>query len=288
VSETQSAGLAVRRKASNVLLIESDDAAAGWERHFLIASDIHFDNPHCDRTLLRAHLDQAMERQAGIILLGDTLDLMQGRDDPRRDGASMKAEYLIDYLDQVLIDAQAFLSPYASNILMVSEGNHESAVRKRLGTNPTKRLAAALGVEAMPYSGWMLFRFLSGEAEKRTRSAFRCYYHHGSGGGGAVTRGVIDTNRRSAMIDGAHIFLSGHIHEAWQMWIPKAGVTSQGHTYTYDQLHVSSATYKDEWAAGEGYHIEKGRPPKPLGGTWLRFWYDTLARNRIRYDASRA
>jgi hypothetical protein len=31
-------------------------------------------------------------------------------------------------------------------------------------------------------------------------------------------------------------------------------------------------TYKEEYGDGSGgYHIEKGRPPKPLGGAWLTF-----------------
>jgi hypothetical protein len=30
-----------------------------------------------------------------------------------------------------------------------------------------------------------------------------------------------------------------------------------------------------------GYHIEKGRPPKPLGGYWLEFYYDPSATGRV-------
>ena len=277
----------VRRLNDTVLRIEST-ALAEWQQWFLVASDVHLDNPHCDRGLLRAHLDEAVQRQAGIILLGDTLDLMQGRDDPRRDGSSMKAEYLIDYIDKVVADASDFLRPYAERIVMISEGNHESSVRKRLGTNPTKRLADSLGVQCMPYSGWIMFRITSDEKKRSTYNTIRCYYHHGAGGGGAVTRGVIATNRRSAMIDGAHIMLSGHIHESWQVWTPKATVNSQGTPHVIDQLHVSTGTYKDEYSAGEGYHIEKGRPPKPIGGTWLRLWYERRTHGRIRYEATRA
>lgn len=270
-----------------VLRIEAR-ARADWEQWFLVASDVHLDNPHCDRGLLCAHLDVAMQRGAGIILLGDTLDLMQGRDDPRRDGGSMKAEFLVDYVDKVLADASTFFSPYREQIIMISEGNHESAVRKRLGTNPTKRLAESLSIQCMPYSGWLMFRVVRDDVGRGTYNTIRCYYHHGSGGGGPVTRGVIQTNRRSAMVDGAHIIMSGHIHETWVVWTPKTAVNTQGTPHTIDQLHVSTGTYKDEFSVGDGYHVEKGRPPKPLGGMWLRFWFDARTHGNIRYDAMRA
>ena len=58
-----------------VLRIEAR-ARLDWQQWFLTASDVHLDNPHCDRGLLRAHLDEAVQRDAGILLLGDTLDLM--------------------------------------------------------------------------------------------------------------------------------------------------------------------------------------------------------------------
>jgi len=50
----------------------------------LLLSDIHWDNPKCDRVLLKRHLDQAMEMDARICMNGDTLCLMQGRADRRR------------------------------------------------------------------------------------------------------------------------------------------------------------------------------------------------------------
>lgn len=270
-----------------VLRIEAR-ARLDWQQWFLAASDVHLDNPHCDRGLLRAHLDEAVQRDGGILLLGDTLDLMQGRDDPRRDGGSMKPQYLLDYVDSVLEDAAKFFSPYRDRIVMISEGNHESAVRKRLGTNPTKRLADALGVQCMPYSGWLMFRLTRDEGRRGTHNTIRCYYHHGSGGGGPVTRGVIQTNRRAAMVDGAHILLSGHIHESWTVWTPRAAVNSQGTPHIIDQLHVSTGTYKNEYQGGEGYHVEKERPPKALGGTWVRLWFDGRAHGSIRYEATRA
>ena len=37
--------------------------------------------------------------------------------------------------------------------------------------------------------------------------------------------------------------------------------------------YIRTGTYKDEYGEGAGgFHIERGRPPKPLGAVWLRFY----------------
>ncbi len=39
-----------------------------------------------------------------------------------------------------------------------------------------------------------------------------------------------------------------------------------------DGFAIRGSTYKDEYVDGyEGWHTEKGRGPRPLGGWWLRF-----------------
>jgi len=38
-------------------------------------------------------------------------------------------------------------------------------------------------------------------------------------------------------------------------------------------VQVKLPTYKDEYGKGEGgWHIETGKPPKPLGAYWLRMF----------------
>lgn len=51
------------------------------------------------------------------------------------------------------------------------------------------------------------------------------------------------------------------------------------------QWHASMPTYKDEFTPAKGgYHMEKGREPRPLGAIWLRFSYDGAAHTRIRTE----
>lgn len=51
---------------------------ADWEWWLLLTSDHHLDSPKCNRELLKRHLQEAVNRNAGIHFNGDVLDLMQG------------------------------------------------------------------------------------------------------------------------------------------------------------------------------------------------------------------
>jgi len=50
-------------------------------KHVQVAllSDLHWDNPKCDRELLKKHLDYCLENQIPVMLNGDTFCLMQGK-----------------------------------------------------------------------------------------------------------------------------------------------------------------------------------------------------------------
>lgn len=43
----------------------------GFEQWYLLTSDWHWDNPKCNRELLRKHINQAKERNAKILVFGD-------------------------------------------------------------------------------------------------------------------------------------------------------------------------------------------------------------------------
>lgn len=149
-----------------------------------------------------------------------------------------------------------------------------SSVLKRCETNLTARLVNSLNTSTGSniflggYSGWIMFRF-SGPDRVRTK---KLWYIHGYGGGGAVTRGVLEASRRATYLPDADIIVSGHIHESWLMAIPRVRLREDGFLYQDEQSHICLPTYKEEYGEGQGgFHIEKGRPPKPLGAVWLTF-----------------
>ena len=47
-------------------------------KHILVLSDLHFDNPHCDRAKLKEDLDKALELDAAICVFGDFFCAMMG------------------------------------------------------------------------------------------------------------------------------------------------------------------------------------------------------------------
>lgn len=261
----------IERTGDDVLTVRHDPYATGWEQRYLLVSDVHWDNPHCDRNMLKRHFDQAVAGGAGILSIGDWFDAMGGRSDPRRSKSGTRVEHSADnYLDRLVDDAAAWLEPYRGSLVMMADGNHETSIRRNLETDLLARLCRRLDVAHMGYSGFLRYMF---QAQQGGRHQLRMFWHHGDGGGGPVTRGVIGTNRRAVYLPDADIVVTGHIHEAWNVEVPRVRLNDVGRVYRDSQLHIQLATYKDEMTLSGGYHIEKGRGPKPLGGWWLVFRY---------------
>ncbi len=252
----------------------------GVDKWFLLTSDRHHDNAHCDRELEKRHLEQARERDAHIIDIGDFFCAMQGKWDRRADTTQLRPEYIGgNYLDLLVGEAVDFFGPFADRFLQLSPGNHETSILKRHETNLTERIVERLNqksgdhkIHAGGFSGWVRF-MLKYQSGKNSRS-FNLFYHHGFGGGGPVTRGVIQTNRMAVYLPDAHFVYTGHTHDEWLVPIQRARLSSSGRPYQDTQTHLRTPGYKDEYADGAGgWHIERGAPPKPVGAAWLRFYY---------------
>lgn len=274
----------LEEKAENVHLIRFT-FNAGWEQYVLLASDIHYDNPHCDRALFKKHLEQARERDAPIIIPGDLFCVMQGKFDPRRSLSNVRPEHKTDdYLQAVVETTARDLAPYSDLIALIGYGNHETAITKNNGVDIIRWLCRELGVYRGGYRGFV--RFLFEHEGKRSRQSRTMFYSHGAGGGGPVTRGVIKSNRRAAMVRNVDIVLAGHIHESWVLENPQLSLNEQHAVKHRTQFHIQCPTYKDEIGSGaHGWANEKEFPPKPLGGWWLKF---SATSKHIRVSVERA
>lgn len=246
----------------------------------LLLSDIHWDNPKCDRALLKRHLDEAMEVDADILMNGDTLCLMQGRADRRGSKSGIRPEHNVDhYFDAVVNDAIEWFSPYAKNIKMISYGNHETAIIKHQEIDVIQRLVGGLNqkngthIQTGGYGGWVVYTFKRDKS--RAASAFRIKYFHGSGGGGPVTKGTIQFNRMATMVEGADMVWMGHVHEDHELTYQVERINQMNRVHLQEVLMVRTATYKEEYGdekdgyGAKGWMVERGSPPKPLGGRWL-------------------
>ena len=247
---------------------------ADWRWKLLCISDVHFDSTKCNRELLKTHLDRALDENAGIVIVGDLYDAMQGKYDPRNAKYELRPEYKTErYLDDIVTDCASFLRPYRNNILMLADGNHETAIKNRYETDLIQRTIALLTVDSDTsinyggYAGWVRLLFVQ-ESNKRKTSMVTINYHHGSG-----LKSKAAQDRRACTHPDADIFLYGHWHEHWSRYISRQRLgMSRAKLYKDLQLHLGIPGYKDDYADGDrGWCIERGHIPKPHGGWWISF-----------------
>jgi hypothetical protein len=258
-----------------------------WSQRMLLLADLHIDNPHSDLPLIKRTLEEARKTNARIYLFGDTFCAMQGKYDPRGSKADVRPEHQVNnYLDAIVEWTADILGPYADLIDIIGYGNHETSVLKRQESDLVQRLVAVLNdrnksnIETGTYAGYVVWRFMSGP---KTNTHI-LHYDHGSGGGGPVTRGVIGTNRRAVYVADAHTVATGHIHERWLLEISRERIDKRGRVKLDIQTHVQLGTAKEERGPGIGFHVERGRGPKPLGWWWLEHYWDGQAKEvRTRY-----
>jgi hypothetical protein len=245
-------------------------------QEFLLVSDLHWDNPHCDRGLLKNHLDEAVKRNAAIILNGDTYCCMGGKYDRRADKSLIRPEHNTDrYFDAIVDTSVEWFAPYAKNILLIGYGNHETAIIKHGETDLLQRFASTLNyatgsaVQVGGYGGTIDIRVLHDTIRGVN---FVVHYFHGHSGGGAVSRGVIHDQRLLAGTEGYDLTWMGHVHELYYHQNIVHRYDRSTKTLIQKPIHqLRTATYKEEWDGGYmGFHTERGRGPKPLGGYWLK------------------
>ncbi len=244
-------------------------------------SDLHWDNPKCDRDLLKRHLDYCLLKSIPIMLNGDTFCCMQGKWDPRGTKSDIRPEHNnVRYLDSIVETAVEWFSPYAHLMTVVGYGNHETAIIKRQETDILQRFVDLLNatnhtnVQVGGYGGWLILNLV--HPKSGMNMSCKIKYFHGSGGGGVVTKGAINLTRALEMCEDFDVFTMGHIHENASRndvreCIHHNGCT--GYSSVQKELHLMiTGTYKEEYGVGSGgWHVERGAPPKPLGGRILTF-----------------
>ena len=281
------AGFKATHRGCNVVEVVCDGIKSGWEQWFLLRSDAHWDNPDSRHDLQLKHLDEAKERGAGVLDFGDLFCLMQGKYDPRASKSKVRPEHQVDnYLDAIIKTAANFHEPYAHLWVAQGHGNHESAIMKRQETDMIGRFAQVLRdrtgapFPVTGYTGWVCFSF---KIWKTQRQRIRLWHNHGYGGGGPVTKDMIQRNRQLAYLDNADIICTGHTHDSWltkDMRIRLNDALSVEHRPV---VVVKCPTYKDEYKSGVGgWHVATGKPPKPLGAYWLRFFLSTEKKDGAR------
>lgn len=246
----------------------------GMSAEVAILSDVHWDNPHCDRKLLKKHLDYCKENNIPVVIIGDLFCLMQGRGDNRRNKSDILPEHNnAFYLDSIIETAVEWWSPYADIIMVIGYGNHETGIIKYQETDLLKRFVETMNlkynsnIQIGGYGGWIIYSLYY---RKNSVASFKHKYYHGSGGGGIVTKGALNLTRALEMYEDMDLFTMGHIHENSSRNDVRESLEFIKGKYKvkHKQIHhCITGTYKEEYGNGaSGWHIERGAPPKPLGG----------------------
>lgn len=242
------------------------------KRNFLLMSDIHLDSKKCDRELFRKHLDYAKEKGAGVLIFGDLMDLMQGRNDRRGSKQSLRKKYLeAPYFDSVVEDVTEFLLPYADIIHMICYGNHETAIIKHNEIDALNSLIFNLNTKKKEtdsrifkgaYDGYVKVKsqYTSKNGPKSSRLI---KYHHGAGGNAPVTGGTISQQRASSMYPDADIVVMGHIHQFGMRIIASEKLAQNFRIKRHDQYHLRTSSYKyhGDWETEKMF-------PKGALGCW--------------------
>ena len=262
------------------------DIKAGEKAGIFICSDLHWDNPKCDRKLLKEHFDKAKELGAPIFVNGDFFCAMQGKYDPRRSKKDIRPEHnKTNYLDALVNTAVEWFEPYKDNLALVGQGNHETGILKNCETDLLVRFverfnyAYGAKLHAGGYGGHLALKMTQSQ---NTRS-YVIKYFHGSGGGGPVTKGVIQNNRMATYIRGVDCITQGHVHQAYSHFDPVEVFDSKSMSVSKKNLlHLRTPTYKEEYEDQfGGWHVERGAPPKPLGGCYMHLEYHRVDDSRF-------
>lgn len=262
------------------------DLGIGKVRKLAMLSDLHWDNPKCDREKLKKHLDYCLKYKIPVIVNGDFFCLMQGKGDPRGSKSDILPEHNnAKYLDSVIQTAVDWFTPYAEMIKVIGYGNHETGIIKHKETDVLQRFVDLLNyktgekIQVGGYGGWIVC-FMKMSKSNCYRVSKTIKYFHGSGGGGPVTRGEINLTRAMAMHEGYDVYSIGHIHEnkatntVRERLLYNSG--SKCHEVKHHCIHsMVTGTYKEEFGEGaKGWHVERGAAVKPTGGRIITFTFN--------------
>jgi hypothetical protein len=263
----------LQRKARTVHAVDCDLVKRKASKHFLFISDVHFDAMKCDRAMLFRHLDEARELNAGVFIFGDLFDLMQGKWDPRGNYSELRPEYKsCVYVDEVIQDVGEHLAKYADVIKVISKGNHETNIEKRMMVSPIDRVAQIINangghVEVGGYAGWLVVQTHRGGSARRR---YNINYHHGYGGGAKRSKGILGADIDQKDFPDADFILRGPDHQKWHLPVTIDRITQSMKLEQRTVHHLRLGSYKKLGDRFAGWATERNFATPRLGGWWAR------------------
>lgn len=252
---------------------------------FLLVSDVHYDSRKCQRDLLKKHFDHIKKQNGFIMCFGDWFDVMGCYRDPRSKSADIRPEYISQnrsYLDLIVEDSFRFLENYKNNLIFMSDGNHETAIKKHRDTDILNTLVFLLrqsGSKVVKggYSGFINLSLF----EQKRKCPYIIAYHHGKGGNAPRSKGILHMDIDFKNYPDSNLFVSGHNHQKG-LWPSVCYRRKTSGKIIHDTRYwLKTGTYKrnESHTLMGGWEVEKGFDPTPLGGYYLnlelmRIWKD--------------
>ena len=244
----------------------------------MLRSDTHHDAIRCNRDLEYKQLMKAKRLNAMILDGGDLFDAMQGKKDRRGNKGEIRPEYVSNNYFDTIVDLTAEeYAPYAKLFVLLAQGNHETSVQRHNEINLSSNLAYKLRSEYKSkvvnggFGGWVRFHF---EIQSTVRRSIDLKYLHNGGSNNApVTKGIIDTNRQGTWIGKADVVWNGHNHKNYLLATKSESLSASGRQQLDTTWFIRTPGYNNDWGDGtQGWNVEGGRGPEPLGCAWLRFY----------------
>lgn len=186
-----------------------------------------------------------------------------------------------DPIDKEIKEMVNILDPIKDRIICVGHGNHEDAISKKCHTNPSKRLAEALGVPYLGYSFW--FRIILSQADGGRGRTIDFYCTHGFGGGTRTEGGSVTKYSKYSDRFLCDIFVVGHDHRKQYVRYPLLGIVGKKDVSLFgkSKLVCLGGSWKKTYGTGTTVTWEetKGFPPNEIGGitielkvtnTWIK------------------
>lgn len=276
----------IERISSETILLTKDYHEK--QHNYLWISDLHLDSIHCERELLKQHLDQALDINATIFIVGDLFDVMASYGDRRLLREDVDPLFIRrgeSYLDLVVDYAVDYLKPYAKNIAMISKGNHEDTISQFHNTDILARVVGAMngsGARIMQggYRGYLVTRY---QRTKTSHATVIHHYHHGYGGSAKRSFGVLDVQMEAMKYPDAQYLIRGHTHQKWlvpsvtrQRLNKKSGKTKDEYV-----KYIQMGAYKHTNSETDGWEVKRNFNPTKLGGWFIEHH---LARGGINHN----
>lgn len=175
-------------------------------------------------------------------------------------------------LDEQISRLYEIFHPYAENIFGIGDGNHESVIIRKNGTNLIKRLCEQLSTDKhqILYLGYSwLLRLIFDENRGRHREVI-VRGHHGWGGGSRTEGASITKYSHDVKFWRADIFLYGHDHKLKTNDIEEGRILGENNWKTYTKRMLVCGTYQRTysgtpeatWAEEKGFNPASIKNPR--------------------------